>query len=359
MQYTPVRAIAREHRIVDWQWDPNDDDIAYYIAPEIGEVIRYNVKADTHEPLVTTDTVAQWTNNRRTIRLEGNHGQGALSAAGDRMVTKFAAGDDAIVVVFDPRTGDYIAHAEFPGLAGQAKMDWQGLSPSGQKLLILGQFDVLYGTAFEKDKRNKQVRVFDVENLTARGGQLVVGRPSHFDFMRDSHGREFFVIAGSQPPKGWKGKRVPVRGLVQGLYTVDLETLAWRQRLNFRKRFSNGVPAAHVSASPDTAQVLLSFYPGGNEDSATDAQNSPMLFVDLDNGWNTRVAWFGWDLSANPGQGGSSRGYLAQPHASFTDNVWFANGEKGLKVVWASDGNDRGNVIGQMVVGELECPSSK
>ncbi len=359
MQYTAIRAITREHRIADWQWDPKDDNIAYYMALERNAVMRYDVKADKHEPILTADTVAHWIETDRTLTLEGNHGQGATSASGDRMAAKFATGDDAIVVVFDPRSRAYIAHAEFPGLAGQRKMDWQGLSPSGDKLLVQGHFDALYKTAFADGNRNQQVRIFDVDSLDTLNGQLVIGRASHFDFMRDSRGREFFVIAGSQPPDGWKGKRERVRGLVQGLYTVDLETLAWRQRLNFRKRFKNGVPAVHVSASPNTAQVLLSFYQGGNEDSAIDAQNSPMLFVDLDNGWNTRVAWFGWDLSANPGLGGSAHGYLAQPHASHSTNVWFANGERGMKAVWASDNNTRDKLVGNMVVAELECPANE
>ncbi len=355
MQYTVVRAITREHRMDDWQWDPEDDNTAYYVAPGRGVVARYDVALDTHETVVDTATVAQWLGVNDTLALEGNFGQGAMSAAGDRMVTKFTLGSDAIVVVFNPRSGDYITHARFPGMAGQAKMDWQALSPSGRHIVILGNFDGLYGTTFARDKRTKQVRVFATDKFETDGGRLAMGRSAHVDYLRDDRGRDILVLVGSQPPKGWKGLRSHVGGLEQGLYTIDLDTLEWRERLSFKQRFPNGIPAAHVSASPNDSRVVVSFYQGGTKADAPDAQRSPLLMVDLGGTHTDRVAWVGWDLAANPGLGNSKRGYLAQPHASFTPKLWYANGESGLKIAWASDNNKPKQVVGDMMVAEMVC----
>lgn len=359
MQYKPVRTVQDNGPLLDWLWDPVDDDTAYYVSQSTHAVVRYDVETDTHTPAFTRAQLARHLDlpNADALRLEGHHGQGALSASGDRLVTKFARGEDAVVVVFNPRTADVISHATFPGLAGRRNMDWQALSPSGKHVIVQAQFDALYGTQFAGSRGTQQVRVFDTARFEATSGKLVIGRPSHFDVMQNSNGREFFVIAGSQPPQGWRGLSSPPRGLVQGLYTVDLDSLTWRQHLNFRERFQNGVPAAHVSAAPDRAEVLLSFYQGGNEDSASDAQTTPLLLVDLDATWRVRTAWMGWDLAANPGRGNSSQGYLAQPHASFSPGVWLANGERGLKLVWASDNNRRDARVGNLVVAEVICPA--
>ncbi|MEM7377970.1 MAG: hypothetical protein AAF460_10740, partial [Pseudomonadota bacterium] len=270
MQYKPIRTVQDTGPLLDWLWHPVDDNTAYYVSQGTHAVMRYDVDADAHTPSFTRQQLARHLDlpDANALRLEGHHGQGALSANGERLVTKFAHAEDAIVVVFNPRTGEVISHATFPDLAGRRNMDWQALSPSGTHVLVQAQFDALYGTQFAGNRRTQQVRVFDTQHFEPSAGKLVIGRPSHFDVMQNDDGREFFVIAGSQPPKGWHGLSSPPRGLVQGLYTVDLDSLNWRLHLNFRERFQDGVPAAHVSAAPDRAQVLLSFYQGGNEDSA-------------------------------------------------------------------------------------------
>lgn len=357
MQYKPVRTIKRDDPIRDWHWDPTDDNTAYYVSRADTTVVRYNVEKDTHTPVVDREMAASWfgLDSPGELTLEGNHGQGALSADGTRLVTKFAYRNDAYIVVFEPRSGKYVTHTVFEGLAGSRKLDWQALSPSGEKVLIQGQFDALYNTRFANERGIQQVRVFQVDDFKATRGRLLIGRPSHFDVMQIPSGQEYFVIAGSQPPKGWESLSAQPRGLVQGLYTIDLDSLAWRQHLNFRQRFQKGVPAAHVSAAPDDARVLLSFYQGGNANEDTDAQTTPLLLVDLSEGWRVKTAWLGWDLAANPGRGNSSQGYLAQPHASYSPNVWFADGSRGIKVVWASDNNRPERIIGDMVVAEVIC----
>ncbi|MEM6985124.1 MAG: hypothetical protein AAF499_01185 [Pseudomonadota bacterium] len=359
LEYKPKRVIRHAGKLHDWYWDPLNDDIAFYISKTENAVMRYDVNSDSHTPVFSAEHLAAalGIENAAQFKLEGSYGQGGLSSDGNRLVTKFARGADAHVVVFNPHSSELIAHEQFPGMAGVRKMDWQVMSPSGDWVLILGEFDPIYGTQFAVGRGVKQVRAFRVEGLRKDSSRLISGRPAHLDLMRTESGQELVVFAGAQSPNGWEGLSTQPRGLVQGLYTVHIDGTNWRKRIDFRHHFEVGQPAAHVSASPEDARVLLSFYQGGNPDDVADAQNTPLLLVDLSDSADTQTAWLGWDLAANPGIGDSSRGYLAQPHASFSPNVTFASGDRGIKVVWASDNNQRNLAVGNMVVAEVVCPS--
>ncbi|MEM7375997.1 MAG: hypothetical protein AAF460_00695 [Pseudomonadota bacterium] len=356
--YQNVRAVNNGSITMgDWQWHPTVDRYAFYFDQHTDRVYRYDADADTHTLLFdfqsTPVTVGaqSFSNLGTSNNTYSMGGQGSITADGNKVAVIMNGSGNGALVQLNLDTQTVGGGVFFSGLDTSSELDSASISPDGQYLIAMGDFDSIYGTSFSRN----QIYAYDVSNLNVNNRILVYGRESHFDVGLDANGDPVVVIFGHAPVNGWNGRTTDSGvGLVAGVGSYNIATQTYTQVLQRELWGGSGMPSGHISMPLDGAGVaLISSYQGGHPDSSSFAQNNAMIAVDLANG---NVAWLGWDEGANDGieTAGTVHGYYAQPHSSLVHDAEFGDGSRGWKVAFASDNRSTG-AWADLYIAEIRC----
>ncbi len=343
----------------DWQWHPQLDNIAFYFDRSGDRVIRYNADLDTHDVLfdfgatpITVDGIA-FSDLGTLTSGYAMGGQGSITVDGSQVAVLLNGSGDGIVAHLDLASQTVINTIRFAGKDTSDELDVATISPDGRYIMVLGDFNNIYGTSFSRRHMYK----YDTQDFRLNNKVLVLGRSNHFDVGINADGDPVMVTFGYVPSGGWAGNTTDAGvGLVAGVAVLNLRTDVSRQIFSTQPWGNGGLPAGHISMPLDGVGVaLISLYQGGHGSGVSFAQNNALIAIDID---NDQIAWMGWDEGANPGIGSPGAGpagaYYAQPHASFVMDAELSDGSRGWKVAWGSDNRSLGS-RSELFTSEVVC----
>lgn len=357
--YNNIRVIYNGGaRMSDWNWHPIIDRYAFYFDVLNERIYRYDADADTHTVLFdfqanpVTVNGQSFSNLGTTDNANAMGGQGSITPDGSEVAVILTGGGNGAVLHLNLDNQTVEGSVFFPGKDSSAELDVATITPDGQYLLVLGDFDNLYGTSFSK----KQLYAYDTDNLDRNNERLILGRQGHFDLGINGNGDAVMVSVAYAPASGWAGRTTDSGvGLVSGVNVYNFSNHTYTHLLERELWGNAGAPGNHISMSLDGSGVaVLSSYQGSHPNSNTFALNNATVAIDIDTG---DVAWLGWDESANNGTqsaGSGIGGYYAQPHTSIVQDVEYADGSRSWKWAWGSDNRSAGSAP-ELFVGELVC----
>ncbi|MEM9605264.1 MAG: hypothetical protein AAGA11_20550, partial [Pseudomonadota bacterium] len=358
--YANIRAVSNSGAVLgDWQWHPQVDKYAFYFDRDHGRVYRYDASDNTHTQLFDFETNPLMINNRSFTILGSWYntssgyvrgytmaGEGSISADGSRVAVKMntGLGGDGAVVVLNLDTQTVGETMFFAGKDKQSELDYTAISSSGDYVLVLGDFNDVYGTSYGP----KQNYAFHVDDFESDQGSLVGAEDPHTDIGLNSAGEEVVVLVGND-------------AIVNGMKVYNLETGVSKELFN-RELWSGYLPVIHVSMPIDGSGVaLISTQRGGHPAEREQVQDGALIAIDVDTG---QMAWLGWDEADNEGNSGpaltgpsgSAPGYLGESHATLAMDVEREDGTRTWKWAWASDNRNAGSTA-DYYIAELVCPA--